>query len=87
MIINIPLTEERRKELVKKSKAEGEDTKVGIRSARRDAMEISKKPLRTGIRKTSESAVKKRWKKMTKEFVEKVDQLISSKEKDITLTI
>ena len=84
VIINIPpLTEERRKELVKKSKAEGEDTKVGIRSARRDAMEYIKKAVKDGypedLGKRSEEEVEK----MTKEFVEKVDQLISSKEKDI----
>ena len=48
--INVPaLTEERRKELVKKSKAAGENAKVSVRNARRDAIETLKKLQKTGM--------------------------------------
>ena len=84
VIINIPpLTEERRKELVKRSKSIGEDTKVGIRSARRDAMEGIKKAVKDGYPEDVGKRREEEVEKMTKEYVEKVDQLISSKEKDI----
>lgn len=47
-----PLTEDRRKTLVKQSKQEAENAKVSVRNARRDAIEGLKKPLRTACLKT-----------------------------------
>lgn len=84
VIINIPpLTEERRKELVKKSKAAGEDTKVGIRSARRDAMDKIRKAVKAGFPEDAGKRKEDEVEKMTKEYNERVDKLIVSKEKDI----
>ncbi|MCB0594819.1 MAG: ribosome recycling factor [Lewinellaceae bacterium] len=84
VIINIPaLTEERRKELVKRSKGIGEDTKVGIRNARRDAMDGIKKEVKAGYPEDAGKRKEDEVEKMTKEFVDKVDKLIEGKEKDI----
>ncbi|MCC7232870.1 MAG: ribosome recycling factor [Bacteroidia bacterium] len=81
--INVPaLTEERRKELVKKSKAEAEHCKVGIRSSRRDANEHTKKDAKS----VPEDVVKDledRIQKMTDQFISVVDKHLEQKEKEI----
>ena len=82
--INVPaLTEERRKELVKKSKVAGENAKVSIRNARRDAIETLKKMQKNGmpedIVKDSETSVQKE----TDAFSKKIDELLAAKEKEI----
>lgn len=78
-----PLTEERRKDFVKKAKALGEEAKISIRNARRDAMEYIKKAVKDGFPedagKKSESDVQD----TTNTYNEKVDKLILAKEKDI----
>ena len=78
-----PLTEERRIDLVKQVKLEGEDTKVGIRNARREANDELKSLQKDGLpedeQKTGESEVQK----LTDEFIEKVDKDLDIKEKDI----
>lgn len=84
IIINIPpLTEERRKDLVKNAKALGEDSKVSIRNARRDAINELKKAVKDGlpedIGKRKEGDVEE----LTKKYQEKVDAMIAAKEKDI----
>ncbi len=84
VIINIPpLTEERRKELVKKAKAVGEDTKIGIRSARRDAMEKIKKAVKAGFPEDAGKRKEEEVEKLTKDYYDKAEKLIESKEKDI----
>ena len=84
IIINVPaLTEERRKSLVKQCKQLGEDAKVSLRSARHKAMDAVKKAVKNGY---SEDAGKRREdevQKMTNGFGDKVNQLITAKEKDI----
>lgn len=82
--INIPpLTEERRKELVKKAKAEGETAKISVRNARRDAIEAVKKAQKDGlpedVAKDTEGLVQKD----TDSFNKKIDELIVAKEKEI----
>jgi len=87
VIINVPvLTEERRKELVKKSKNEGETSKVSIRNARRDANDYLKKLIKEGLSEDAEKDAVELVQKMTDEYIKKVDELIEIKEKDI-LTI
>jgi ribosome recycling factor len=82
--LNIPpLTEERRRELVKKSKALGEDAKVSIRNARRDAMEHIKKEVKNGFPEDAGKRLEDEVQNLTNQFGEKVDKLIESKEKDI----
>lgn len=79
--INVPpLTEERRKELVKKTKAEAEHAKVGIRAARKDAMEaIRKSKMPEDEKKVKEDGIQK----TTDGYIAKVDKHIEIKEKEI----
>jgi ribosome recycling factor len=83
--INVPpLTEERRKELVKKAKEESEKAKVSIRNIRRDGNEEGKKLEKT--KTISEDEVKlleKEIQDLTNKFIENVDKVIVAKEKDI----
>ncbi len=84
LIINVPpLTEERRRELVKFVKIECETCKVSVRNARRDAIdglkELKDDGLSEDIQKKSEEKVQK----LTDEYSKKVDLIIEAKEKDI----
>ncbi|HNS43352.1 MAG TPA: ribosome recycling factor [Taishania sp.] len=77
-----PLTEERRRDLVKKAKAEGEHAKVGIRNNRKDALDFIKdlkESLSEDIIKDAENQVQT----ITDTYVKKVDEKIVEKEKDI----
>ena len=79
-----PLTEERRKEMVKQVKRMGEDTKVGIRNVRREANESLKKLEKN--KEITEDDLKrgeKEVQEITDEFVTRVDQVIEDKEKDL----
>ncbi|MGL4632719.1 MAG: ribosome recycling factor [Leadbetterella sp.] len=82
--LNIPpLTEERRKELVKKVKAEIEVAKVNVRKVRQDINEDLKKLKNDGV---SEDAIKvgeEKVQKVTNQYIEKVDQMMADKEADI----
>ena len=82
-IVIPPLTEERRKQLVKQSQAAGEHAKVGIRNARREAIEEVKKAVKNGYSedagKTSEELVEN----MTKKYVTQVESVLSAKEKEL----
>ena len=81
VIINIPpLTEERRKELVKLAKQEGENTKVSIRGARKEAnQEVKKVYASEDIQKNYEIDIQE----LTDEFIKTIDQIITNKEKEI----
>ena len=82
--INIPaLTEERRKELVKKSRVAGENAKVGVRNARRDAIESLKKLQKEGLPEDSEKDFEDEIQKHTDAFSKKVDEILAAKEKEI----
>ncbi len=78
-----PLTEERRKDLVKRVKHEGEDTKVGIRNARREANDELKALQKDGLPEDEQKNGESEVQKLTDEYIEKVDQDIAAKEKDI----
>ncbi len=78
-----PVTEERRKELVKQTKAEGENSKVTIRNARRDAIEAFKKAKKDGMGEDMVADGEAQVQKMVDNFVKKVDTMIVAKEKDI----
>lgn len=84
VIINIPpLTEERRRDLAKLAKAESENAKIVIRAARKDANdEIKKSEASDDIQKNYEIDIQS----LTDEFIKKVDEIFSLKEKEI-LTI
>lgn len=78
-----PLTEERRKELVKKSQAEGENSKVGIRSARRDGIEAIKKAQKDGLSEDASKDAETRVQQLTDSFIGLVEKHLASKEKEI----
>ncbi len=79
-----PLTEERRKEIVKLVKGEGEDSKVAIRNIRRDANEALKKLLKDkACSEDDERRAQDDVQKLTDKFVSEVDKLISDKEKEL----
>lgn len=86
-IIRLPipsLSEERRKDLVKLIKKQGEECRVGIRSLRRDANEAFKK--REKEKEITQDDLKKgeeRIQKLTDEYNVKIDELLKHKEKDI----
>ena len=82
--LNIPpLTEERRLQLVKQVKNEGESAKVSIRNARRDANEELKKMQKDGLPEDMEKRAETKVQEMTNDFSEKVDKIVEAKEKDI----
>jgi len=84
VIINVPaLTEERRKELVKQVKHEGENTRVSIRNTRREAIEQFKQMKKDGLAEDLEKDAEDQVQKLTDSFNLKVDEKIKKKEEDI----
>ena len=82
--INVPaLTEERRKELVKKARTAGENAKVGVRNARRDAIETLKKLQKEGLPEDAEKDFETEVQKLTDNFSKKVEEILAAKEKDM----
>lgn len=78
------LTEERRKELCKGIRKQGEDAKVAIRSIRRDANEKFKAQKKTNeISEDEQKAVEAKIQKLTDKFCEEIDKIAANKEKDI----
>ncbi len=78
-----PLTEERRKELIKKAKGAGENAKVSVRNARRDAIELLKKANKDGMPEDLQKEYEQLVQKETDAFTKKVDEIVSAKEKEI----
>ncbi len=78
-----PLTEERRRDIVKQVKTLGENTKVSIRNARRDANEELKKLLKDGLPEDVEKDSVEQVQKMTDEFIHKTDLIVARKEKEV----
>lgn len=78
-----PLTEERRKELVKRSQGEGEHAKVAIRNIRRDAMEQIKKLQKNGLSEDICKDAEAEMQEATDRYINLVDKHLTAKEKDI----
>ena len=78
-----PLTEERRRELVKKSQGEGEHSKVAIRNIRRDAMEHVKRLQKNGLSEDLCKDAEKEIQEVTDKYITRVDQHLAAKEKEI----
>ena len=84
LIISVPpLTEERRRELVKKAKAEGEHAKVGIRNNRKDALDMVKMLKADGLSEDMMKDSENEIQNITNNYIKKVDDLVDAKEKDI----
>lgn len=82
--LNIPpLTEERRKDLVKSAKALGEEAKVSLRNARHKLMDFIKKEVKDGYPEDAGKKKEDEVQTMIKSFGQKVDDIITAKEADI----
>lgn len=78
-----PLTEERRRELVKKAAGEGEHSKVAIRNIRRDAIEQVKKLQKDGLSEDAAKDAEKSIQDITDKFITLVDKHLAAKEKEV----
>lgn len=84
IIISVPpLTEERRKDLVKKARSEAEDAKVGIRNARKEANDEIKKLKKEGLSEDMAADAEDEIQELTNSFVNKADKEVDRKEDDI----
>ena len=82
--INIPpLTEERRANLVKQVKAEGEHGKVSVRNVRKDTNDSLKKLLKEGFSEDAVKDAEDEVQKLTDSHTAKIDELVEAKEKDL----
>lgn len=77
------LTEERRKDLVKKVNAEGEQSKVSVRSVRRDTIEEIKKLQKNGLSEDEGKDAEKEVQQMTDKYIVLIDKHLAAKEKEI----
>jgi len=78
-----PLTEERRKELVKKCQAEGEHSKVAVRSIRREAIESIKKLQKSGLSEDAAKDAEADVQQVTDKFISQIEKHLGIKEKEI----
>lgn len=82
-IVLPPLTEERRKELVKSVNRHGEETRVSVRNIRRDAMHQVKDLLKEGLSEDLEKDAEQDIQKMTDDYTDKVNRHLTKKEEEI----
>ena len=78
-----PLTEERRRELVKRVNAEGEQSRVAVRSIRRDAIEDIKKLQKNGLSEDEGKDAEKEIQQLTAKYIAAMDAALASREKEI----
>lgn len=84
LIISIPpLTEERRRDLVKNAKAESEHAKVGVRNNRKDALDMIKSLKDDGLSEDMQKDAENEVQNITNSYTKKIDDLLEAKEKDI----
>ena len=78
-----PLTEERRKQLAKQCKAEGETAKVSVRNSRRDAIDALKKGQKEGVPEDVVKDSEAKLQKVHDKYIKKIDDLLAEKDKEI----
>jgi ribosome recycling factor len=78
-----PLTEERRKQLVKSLRHEGENAKVSVRNTRRETIEEIKKLQKKGLPEDVAKNSEDKMEKLTESFYKKIDDILSMKENEI----
>lgn len=82
--LNIPpLTEERRKDLVKHVRNEGENGKISIRNARKDVLQHLKKLLKEGVSEDEEKRAEDEVQSLTDKYTTQIDDLVEQKEQEI----
>jgi ribosome recycling factor len=82
-IIVPPLTEERRRDLVKKAKTEAENAKVSIRNIRRSSNDMAKDLEDEGVPEDEVKKLQEDIQKLTDKYIEMVEKIVVQKEKDI----
>jgi ribosome recycling factor len=78
-----PLTEERRKQLAKQCKGEGETAKVSIRNARREAIDALKKAVKDGMPEDEQKNAEAKLQKVHDKYIAKIEELLAEKDKEI----
>jgi ribosome recycling factor len=78
-----PLTEERRKEYVKRAFAEGEQTRIAVRNIRRDSIEQVKKLQKDGLSEDLTKDAEKQMQDLTDQHISLVEKHLASKDKEI----
>ncbi len=78
-----PLTEDRRKQLVKQVKGEAENAKISVRNARRDAIDALKKGAKDGLPEDLAKNAETDVQKIHDQFIKKIDELYAAKEVEI----
>ncbi|HHV85448.1 MAG TPA: ribosome recycling factor [Petrimonas sp.] len=78
-----PLTEERRKQLVKQTKQESEDAKISIRNSRREGIDDVKKAVKEGLPEDVGKDVENELQKLHDKYIKKIDDKFAEKEKEI----
>lgn len=78
------LNEQRRKELAKEIRSQGEETKIAIRNIRRDAMELAKSKQKSSeITEDELEIVEEKIQRITDKYIQNIDKTVEAKEKDI----
>ena len=78
-----PLTEERRKDLVKQVRVEGETAKISLRNTRRDAVDAFKKAQKEGMPEDMAKDGEEMAQKLIEKYTKKVEEMLAAKEKEI----
>lgn len=78
-----PLTEERRKQLAKQARHEGEEAKISVRNSRREAIDKFKKMMKDGLPEDVEKDAEASVQKIHDKYIKKIDDMIADKEKEI----
>ncbi len=78
-----PLTEERRKQLAKQCKSEGETAKISVRNARRDGIDELKKAVKDGMPEDEQKNGEEKLQKIHDKYIKKIDEMLAEKDKEI----
>ena len=78
-----PLTEERRKQLAKQCKGEGETAKVSVRNARRDGIDSLKKAVKDGLAEDEQKNAEAKLQKVHDKYIATIETLLAEKDKEI----
>ncbi len=78
-----PLTEERRRQLVKQAKDVGEHSKIGVRKARQECKDAIHKMVKSGLSEDLGKGGEATLQELTNKYIDKIDKMVTAKEKDI----
>ena len=78
-----PLTEERRRQLAKQCKAEGETAKVSVRNARRDGIDALKKAVKDGLAEDEQKNAEAKLQKIHDKYIKQIEDKLAAKDKEI----